>query len=59
MEVRILQMLDHKNIVKFKEVIESSNKINLILEFAEGISLLKHLKEKVRLNEIESKSIFI
>lgn len=51
-------MIDHPNVIKIKEVIEQTNKVNLILEYADGISLLKYLKEKVRLSESETKSIF-
>lgn len=48
-------MLDHPHIIKIREVIEGSNKVNLVMEFAEGISLLKYLKEKSKLSELESK----
>jgi len=57
-EIKILQRCDHPNIIKIKEAIESSSKFNLILEYAEGISLLRFLKIRSWLNEFETKAIF-
>ena len=51
-------MLDHPNIIKIKEAFESTKSFNLVLEYAEGISLLKYLKTKTRLSEQETKEIF-
>lgn len=38
-EIRILQMLDHPNIVKILDVVETNNHLNIIMEYLEGISL--------------------
>jgi len=47
----VLKLCDHPNIIKIKEAIESPNKMNIVLEYADGISLLKYLKTKTKLPE--------
>lgn len=50
-EIQVLKLCDHPNIIKIKEAIESPNKMNIVLEYADGISLLKYLKTKTKLPE--------
>ena len=45
-EIKILQQIDHKNIVKILDVIETNNHINLIMEYIPGISLSQYLKNQ-------------
>ena len=59
-EIEILKKLDHPNIVKMFEVIETPKQLHLVLEFVPGGSLGAFLKKKPgrRLEETECKSIF-
>ena len=57
-EVKILEELDHPNIIKIREMVETPDKTHLVLEYAEGISLLKHIKSKGKLPEKDAKNVF-
>jgi serine/threonine protein kinase len=57
-EIAILEKMKHPHIVKFKEAIETKDRVNLVLEYVDGISLLRHLKVKSKLAEAEAKKIF-
>lgn len=45
-EIKILQIVDHSNIVKIYDVVESNNHLNIIMEFLPGISLSTSLKQQ-------------
>jgi doublecortin-like kinase 3 len=45
-EISLLQRLDHPNIVKFYESIDTNKTINLIMEHVKGKSLYSYLKAK-------------
>lgn len=45
-EIRILQMLDHPNIVKILDVVETNNHLNIIMEYLDGISLNTFLQSQ-------------
>lgn len=59
-EISLLQRLDHPNIVKFYESIDTNKTINLIMEHVKGKSLYSYLKLKKyrRVSEKEAKLIF-
>ena len=59
-EIEILKKLDHPNIVKMFEVIETPKQLHLVLEFVPGGSLGAFLKKKPgrRLEESECRAIF-
>lgn len=44
-EIKLLQKIDHPNIVKILDTIESNNHINIILEYVGGCSLHQYLKK--------------
>ena len=44
-EIRVLSRLNHPNIVKLYEVIDSKTHVNLVMEFCHGDSLHNHLKQ--------------
>jgi len=46
-EISILQTLDHPNIIKLHQTIETSRQINLVMEFIGKTSLHAYLKAKV------------
>lgn len=50
-EVKILKMLDHRNVAKLLEVFENKKFIFFVLEYAEEGDILKLLKEKGPLSE--------
>jgi tRNA A-37 threonylcarbamoyl transferase component Bud32 len=56
-EISILNKVNHKNIVKLKEVIHTSNHILIIMELIEGISMReyynKNIKKKNNFNHLE------
>lgn len=45
-EITLLQRLDHPNIVKFYESIDTNKTINLVMEHVKGRSLYTYLKTK-------------
>lgn len=59
-EINLMQKLDHPNIVKFYESIDTQKTINLVMENVKGKSLYTYLKMKKnrRVNENEAKMIF-
>lgn len=58
-EIKILQSLDHPNIVKILDVVETNNHLNIIMEYLPGISLGVSLKQQPnqRFSEINCKAI--
>ena len=59
-EISILKQLNHENIMKLYEVIDTKKYIYLILEYINGISLMEYLKNKPqkRIEENKCKEIF-
>ena len=59
-EIEILKKLEHRNIVKMFDVIETPKQLHLVLEFVPGGSLGAMLKKRPnrRLEEIECKGLF-
>jgi MAP/microtubule affinity-regulating kinase len=45
-EIKLLKKLDHPNIVKLYESIDTRKSLNLVMEHVEGISLYDYVKEK-------------
>ena len=59
-EIEALRRLNHNNIIQlYSYAYISHEKVALILEYGRGGTLLKYLKNKVKLCETESKQIFI
>jgi MAP/microtubule affinity-regulating kinase len=58
-EIRILQMLDHPNVVKILDVVETNNHLNIIMEYLDGISLNTYLQtqQNHRASEKSAKTI--
>ena len=59
-EIRVLKMINHPNIVKLHEVIETSSEVFLFMELVRGKSLLNYMKTKQsrRVTETEAINIF-
>lgn len=59
-EIKIMEKLDHCNIVKFYESIETPKQIHIAMELVKGCSLLNHLRKQPgrRLSENEAQRIF-
>ena len=43
-EIKILQLLNHPNIVKIHDVVETNNHLNIIMEYLSGPSLGSYLR---------------
>ncbi|EGD81626.1 CAMK/CAMKL/MARK protein kinase [Salpingoeca rosetta] len=57
-EVRIMKMLDHPNIVKLYEVIDTSEKLYLVMEYASGGEVFDYLVNHGRMKEKEARIKF-
>lgn len=59
-EIKILEILDHPNIVKIHDVVETNNHLNIIMEYLPGISLGNYLKAQAnsKIAEKNCKIIF-
>ncbi|XP_033126651.1 MAP/microtubule affinity-regulating kinase 3-like isoform X3 [Anneissia japonica] len=57
-EVRIMKLLDHPNIVKIFEVIETEEKLYLIIEYASGGEVFDYLVAHGRMKEKEARAKF-
>ncbi|XP_005090056.2 serine/threonine-protein kinase 33 [Aplysia californica] len=56
-EVSIFKKVDHKNIIKLKEVIESPKKMYLIMELCTGGDLARLLQQRTSLTEADTKTV--
>lgn len=56
-EAKILQMLNHKNIIKLYSAFVIKNELILIMEYADGGELVDYVEEKKGLSETEARSI--
>ena len=57
-EIKIIGSLNHPNIVKFLELIETEDEIHIVMEFG-GRTLLSYVHDHNGLGEQESKKFFI
>lgn len=59
-EIEILKTLNHPNIVKLRETIDSKKYFHLVLEYVKGCSLYNYIKSKAAgaLDETEARRIF-
>lgn len=58
-EIGAMKLLNHKNIVKLLEVIDTPKEIFLVIELAEGMSLIDYMKSKPNKQIIEKESVII
>ncbi|XP_022242809.1 MAP/microtubule affinity-regulating kinase 3-like isoform X2 [Limulus polyphemus] len=57
-EVKIMKMLDHPNVVKLYQVIETEKTLYLVMEYASGGELFDYLVAHGRMKEKESRAKF-
>ena len=59
-EVKILEKLNHCNVIRLIKTVENSRSLNLVMEYVSGCSLMAYLKkrQKKRLDESEARRIF-
>mmetsp|Transcript_15267 Transcript_15267/g.27815 ORF Transcript_15267/g.27815 Transcript_15267/m.27815 type:complete len:303 (+) Transcript_15267:50-958(+) len=50
-EARVLQLLDHPQIIKFKETLEDEHNVYIVTEYCSGGDLLQFIKAKRRIDE--------
>jgi MAP/microtubule affinity-regulating kinase len=53
-EAQILRILDHPNIIKLFEVMETKNNLFMVLEYASGGELLDYIVKRTRLSDKEA-----
>ena len=57
-EIKILKRIKHPNIIQLYEIIETSSKIYMIMEYAEGGELFNHIVQVKRLSEPKANRLF-
>ncbi|XP_049999721.1 sperm motility kinase X-like [Alexandromys fortis] len=57
-ELEIMKLLDHPNIIKLFHVLETTEHIYLVLEYASGGDLASHILEVDHIPEVEAQHIF-
>ncbi|RWS31077.1 map/microtubule affinity-regulating kinase 2:4-like protein, partial [Leptotrombidium deliense] len=57
-EVRIMKMLDHPNIVKLYQVMETERRLYLVMEYVSGGEIFEFLSANGRMNENDARAIF-
>lgn len=58
MEIAVMKQLRHPNIIQIFEVIETPTQVNIVMEFADGGSLLDTVEKKKKLSEEEARVLF-
>lgn len=57
-EVKLLMRLDHQNIIKLHQVIETDTEMYIIMEYASGGELIDYIAAKGHLSEKEGRRLF-
>lgn len=57
-EINILKKLRHKNVIQLYEIIESQNKLYLVIELCEGKELFDYIVDNQKLSEAEACKLF-
>lgn len=57
-EVNAMRLLDHRNVVSFKQVLTTSSKIYIIMELVEGSELFNEIRTYTRLSEPYARHFF-
>jgi serine/threonine protein kinase len=57
-EIAILKLIDHPNVLKLFDVLETSSKLHLVLENVEGGELFDYILANGRLDEMEALRLF-
>ncbi|KAL6051393.1 MAP/microtubule affinity-regulating kinase 4 [Balamuthia mandrillaris] len=58
-EIAILKRLDHPHIAKMYEVIETEDRIYIVMEYSEGGELLSYITKNGKLQEEEARRLFV
>jgi 5'-AMP-activated protein kinase catalytic alpha subunit len=58
-EIKILKEIRHDNIVKLYEIVENTDKIYLIMEYASGGELFDYIVSRERLSEREACNLYM
>ncbi|EEH54051.1 uncharacterized protein MICPUCDRAFT_5956, partial [Micromonas pusilla CCMP1545] len=57
-EIRVLKRLTHESIIRLFDVVDGIDKMFVVMEYADGGSLLDHVRARKRLSERESARMF-
>ncbi len=58
-EIAIQRKLQHPNIAKLYDVLETEDRLNIIMEYSEGGELLSYITKQGRLSDVEAKRLFL
>jgi len=58
-EVEIQMKLSHPNIVKLFDVVETDDRIYIIMEYSQGGELLSYINQKGKLSDAEARRLFL
>ena len=58
LEVRLMMRLDHPNIIKIYQVIDSEDEAYIVMEYANGGEMVQHLAKDAKLPEVECRKFF-
>lgn len=58
-EIRLMERLNHPNVIRLLETLESPKRIHIVMEYAGGGNLCKYVKARKRLGEADARGIFV
>lgn len=58
-EIRLMERLNHPHLIRHLEMIDSSKRIHIVMEYAGGGNLCSYVKARTRLSEPEARKIFL
>ena len=58
-EIRLMERMNHPNIIRMLETLESPKRIHIVMEHAGGGNLCQYVKARKRLGEADARAIFV
>ncbi len=57
-EVKLLMRMDHPNVIKLFQVVDTENEVFIVMEYASGGELIDYIAAKGQLNDKEGRRLF-